>query len=231
MKKSLLAAMLLATVVSLLPAATIAPCPTGVNGVVSLTLDQFLANGNFASGCEIGDKLFNNFSYTGGVVAASNIGVTITRGSGGIVYQTLLAPLSGSWTAGFNLGFTISVDTAIAPNNVIVQVKDQMNSSQAEPPPILPNASMSVATSTPGGTLTLLGILGQETNQTPMFAATSVIHSITYDPNGAPANGPGGQLFSFEVDTVQGTIPEPATFAAMGGGLVILAVMQRKKRQ
>jgi hypothetical protein len=228
LKKLLLPAVLLVTAISS-SAATIAPCPTGANGVVSLTLDQFLTNGAFAGGCEIGDKLFNHFSYTGGGVAASNVGVTITRGSGGIVYQTLFAPLAGSWTAGFNLGFTISVDTAIAPNNQIVQVKDQMNSSQNQPPPILPNASMSVTTSTPGGTLTLLGILGQETNQTPLFAATSVIHSITYDPNGAPGNGPAGQLFSFEVDTVQGTIPEPATFAFMGGGLVIVAVLRRRK--
>jgi hypothetical protein len=175
--------------------------------------------------CQLGDKIFSNFSGDtsfGGTITFTEI--TSTQYS--LTYTPGATPITGI----FNFGFWVAVDAVNFPSNFIVQVTDQMNTVQAGVGGLLvPNASTDAVTHNPGGVVNLnaAGTGTGESGQTTMLTQLEKI-SMVYNANGAPANGPAGQLTSMEFRIAQGTVPEPMTFSLMGAGLLGLGLLRKR---
>jgi PEP-CTERM motif len=195
-------------------AATIGTC-------TETTLSSLIGNP-----CELGDKMFDNFAYSGNV-AASN--VTVDFEMVGTEFHLILAPITG---AGFftNLTLTdrISVIPGVAPNippanYQIVGVKDQSNFSA------VPGSSgLLNIVNTPGPTYNL--VPGSEDGGPTFFAGTTTVTTISTltGPGGTDGANPG--LASVELDYIQANtaIPEPTSFALIGGGLVCLGLLRKR---
>jgi len=191
-------------------AATI-PCTT-------TTLTTLLGNGYT---CEIQSLIFSNFSYTptGSDVSASNITASIVSNLVTMETGWAFTPITGAWGAGFNFSFTVSVDPAFASTVAIVASKDQMNSGAVIPP----NGVSVVDTQTPG-TMTMLGTPTGETQ----FIGPYLLGTVNTSSVGViPA---GKTITSYEQDFFEGSAaPEPATFGLIGGALLGLGLLGRKR--
>jgi len=213
-KKLCILAVTLAVSAAAAPAVT---CTTG-------TLSNYLS-----SSCTLGDKLFDNFSYTGNV-AASNVSIGFEMV--GTEFHIILAPVTG---AGFftTLSFTdrISVLPGVAPNippanYQIVGVKDQSNFSA------VPGSAglLNVANSS-GPTFNL--VPGSETGGPSFFAGTAAVTTVSTltGPCGAGAANAG--LASLELDYLQANtaVPEPATFSLIGLALVGAGLLLKRSMQ
>jgi hypothetical protein len=183
----------------------------------STTLTTLLGTGYT---CEIQSLIFSNFSYspTGTDVAAANITAnmvtnTVTQEAG-----WAFSPTVGAWTSGFNFSFTVSVDP-LAPLVAIVASKDQMNSGAVIPP----NGVTAVDTQT-AGTMTMQGTSTGETQFIgPFLLGTLNTASVGTIPGGK-------SITSYEQDFFEGSAaPEPATFGLIGGALLGLGLLGRKR--
>jgi len=196
-------------------AAPIGTCTLGV-------LSTYLGNS-----CTLGDKTFDNFTYTGNVLA-SNVSVDFQMV--GTEFRLILAPVTG---AGFftTLSFAdrITVLPGVSPNispanYQIVGVKDQSNFSLA------PGSSglLHVANS-PGATYDLMP--GSETGGPTFFTATNAVTTTAglTGPGGAGAANPG--LSSLELGYIQANtaVPEPTAFGIVGFGLLGLGLVRKRQ--
>ena len=185
----------------------------------STLLSQLIALG--AGGCQNSDGtlLFNNFSYTPqGSDPAANL-ITYSPVNNTILkeYGFAFDPSTGAWSSGFNLSFTVAV-TAGNPQIAIIGSVDQENSG------FTPNGTSVVDTQT-GGTLTVTGTsTSTETTQLgPYILETVTSSSVGTVPAGAA-------ISSWEQDFFEGSsAPEPATFSLIGGALLGLGIMLRRK--
>jgi hypothetical protein len=179
------------------------------------TLGQFIAA---TDGCFVQDKLFTDFSYTGGgTVTASNVDVDVAFGVGTEIHGLTLTPNAGSpvWTTGFTFGYTISVD----PPDPLVGIAGaslQINLG------VLANPASAVSTKSNG--LVQSALFGDETD-TDLFAPVSSLTSSTVVT--IPA---GGFLISLEEHYVQAIIPEPQSLLLIGVGLAGLALGSSRRR-
>lgn len=195
-------------------AAPIGTCTLGV-------LSTYLGNT-----CTLGDKSFDNFTYTGNV-AATNVSIDFQMV--GTEFHLIFAPVTG---AGFFTNFTltnsITVLPGVAPNIApanyqIVGVKDQSNFSAAPG-----SAGLLNIVNSPGPTYNL--VPGSETGGPTFFAGTSSV--ITTSTLSGPAIGgsanPG--LASLELDYIQANtaVPEPATLGLIGAGLMALGLLRKR---
>jgi hypothetical protein len=185
------------------------------NGSVALTL--LLAGGADAAGCEVGDKIFSGLTYSGSN-AASTVFVTFDT-NGAIPTQVTIQ--FGDNTAWSSLGLTYNttVDTTLCPQCVIV------NSLDAIFTPPTPNDVAGTFSHSPAGSPNPVNVNGlTPANETAQAAfspyATAV--STTFTQTG------GTQLDEVETSFSQTNLPEPATFAMLGGGLLLLALLRRK---
>ena len=195
-------------------AATIGTCVPG-------TLSSVIGNP-----CQLGDKMFDNFDYSGNV-SASNISVDFQMV--GPEFHLILAPVTGAgFFTNFLLTDRITVIPGIAPNIApanyqIVGVKDQSNFSA-----VPGSAGLLNIVNSPGPTYNL--VPGSETGGPQFFAGTTTVTTVSTltGPGGVDGANPG--LASLELDYIQANtaVPEPASFALIGLGLVCLGLLRKQ---
>jgi hypothetical protein len=189
-----------------------------------------------SEGCFHQDKIFSNFTYTGAgatqqpasMVNVSHVFQVLPTQD---IHGWLIAPVSGQWTTAFNFGWTVTICTTLAqgcsdPNPFanMVAYKQQINSG------VIPNGSIVTSVNTPNVgspfTVTTSGAsAGNETVQVAINPAATQMTSM------ASFNGVGN-LASLEQDVVQSTaIPEPATMALIGSGLLLVGFARRRMRR
>jgi hypothetical protein len=203
MKRLLVLSVLMAALSALAIAAPLGACVDGV-------LSTYLGNS-----CTIGDKMFDNLTYTGNV-AASN--VIIDFQVQGNEYHLILAPALG-FGLFQTLSFTdrITVLAGVAPNIPpaafqIIAVKDQGFFSA-----VAGSAGSLVIANTPGPTYNLAP--GNELGGPTFITPTNTVTTVSTLSGGNPG------LSSLELDYLQGNTaaPEPATIALIGLGLLALS--------
>src|SRR5580700_7980532 len=120
---------------------------------LSTTMQSLIALG--ANGCQIDDKLYNNFSYTPGSGAPDASQVIANEDENSSVFLTgwTFTTSMGSFNGNFSLGFTASVITSGAGSCatcLIVSDTEQINSGTTAPGPQAGSVLL-----TPGGTVSL----------------------------------------------------------------------------
>jgi hypothetical protein len=176
--------------------------------------------------CQLGDKMFDNFAYSGNV-AASNVSVDFEMV--GTEFHLILAPVTGAgFFTNFSLTDRITVLPGIAPNippanYQIVGVKDQSNFSA-----VPGSAGLLNIVNSPGPTYNL--VPGSETGGPTFFAGTTTVTTISTLTGPAGVDGANPGLASVELDYIQvnTAVPEPATLGMIGVGLVCMGLLRKQ---
>jgi hypothetical protein len=202
--------------IALCLAANLAAVPIDCNGLT--TLQEYIDQ-NAAGGCFVQDKLFSNFSYTGGgTVSADEVDVDVifsvlpTTDIHGFTFTTIQGvPV---WTVGFTLGYTISVEP---PSPLITITAAQVQGLFGTQP----NPATIVSTKSNG--VVLNSAQGAETD-TAIFAGVPSLASST-----TVTIPLGGALQSLEENYSQTFVPEPGSMILLGLGFTVLSWGLRRR--
>lgn len=191
------------------------------------TLQSYIDQ-NAGGGCFVQDKLFSNFTYTGGgpvTAALVDVDATFNVLPGQDIHGFVFTPLTsvganGVWTSNFTLGYTMAV---IPPSSfLIVAAKEQINTGVGG------TNVTAQSTKTPGGVINVAGLVNPpgESVSIALIPPSALLTSFTNVTFGA-----GGILASLEEDYTQAVIPEPTTLVLLGSGLIGVGTRLRRKRQ
>ena len=176
-----------------------------------------------ADGYQCGDKIFKNFTSSGGT------GSIVFSELATDQYSVTFSPTGGAITTAFSLGYEVDVDTVMAPSSFINQIQVQMLTSVATGSPAIPNASTGTVTLNPGTGFVLNAITSPGQTNSSNVATTHDIVTIAYNPTGT-AGQPAGKLLSIGETITQANVPEPMTFSLMGVGLLGLGLLRKRLR-
>jgi hypothetical protein len=192
-----------------------------------------------AGGCESGDKLFSNFTYTGGgaLAPASLVSFNVTESvlSGYDIHGFTFKPGvtvstggtitgDGIWSTSFSLGYTIAVLPS-SPQYLFGAL------SQFTLGPVPGNTSVATTTLSNG----VVFNLSQGTASLPLNTKTALFESVkSLNVNTVVTIIPeqsGNFVTGMAQNYTQQVIPEPMTFVLIGTGLVGLGLLRRRARK
>lgn len=215
-------------------ASPLASCMTAV------TLQDLITD-SASGGCQHQDKIFSNFVYNGtGAQAAGNVDVTHTFSGtpGAFDIHGWLFSLPGSWTSGFTLSYTVTIDpncasladTGCNSGNPALAFDSSHQvmylSSLQENSGATPNGT-GITDTTTVGNLSVNGLTpGNESTQLGYAAVTTINTSDVFTVSQA-----GDQLANYQDQFFEknNAVPEPATLALCGGALVLLGFFKKHR--
>ena len=171
-----------------------------------------------------GDKIFSNFTSTGGVD-----GTIFMREINASTYELSFTGSGSGYASAFTFGYTVAVDTVNFPLLYISQVQDGMLTNRAAGGSAsIPNASTATVTHGPGGTVNLDALSAPDENGLANMLTQTENVTFSYNPTGS-AGQPAGNFLSIDYVISQTQIPEPMTLSLMGVGLLGLGIFGRKR--
>jgi len=176
-----------------------------------------------SGGCFVQDKLFTDFSYTGGgglTPSLVKVDTIFSALPGQDIHGFLVSPVQGQpvWTVGFGLGYTIAVSPPV-PGVLINSAKLQLNLGN-----LPPNPATGVSTKSNGA---IQSVSFGDESETDIFAGVT---SLTSSTNvSIPAGGFVASLEETYTQQVQVVVPEAGTSFLIGGGFLALALIRRRR--
>ncbi len=224
MKKAFVLMLGVAALASIGSAGTITPCGTGNITFATLTGSGF--------DCEAGDYIFSDFAVTSGSVASSVTGTIQISGASGQI-ATFNLNNGGGFMSDFELTYTVTLDPTAAPadtdpaNYAIVLATAGLQDNGGDSATWVKIVDATVGTGSGSETVTdtngttapsgaITGLAATELGVTDDFTIISGTGSILDLSN----------RFT-EADTLT---PEPSTMMLLGGALIGLSVVVRKRR-
>lgn len=166
--------------------------------------------------CEQSDKLFSDFT-TVGVPSDVTMRLTLQGTPGNDIHTVNFA---GDLGTAFTIGFTVTVDPAAIEKTVKVSADLSNPGHMGNPSMTKTVVELAPGVFTGSTTASFLGGPGSPVMVIPPAASLRV--TDVYTPNGGAATEFGNAFF-------QTSVPEPATTALFGAGLLALAFISRRR--
>jgi hypothetical protein len=221
------------------------PCPT-----TSTALSAYLAGG-FA--CQVGDKIFSNFTYTDssqgalaigpGSVNVETLGPTTGMDPAQVLNSTIGLQFSAGWTAlagqeaDSAIGFTVTI---VSGSNMLIEDTGLAQTSGVMGSSSLASVFEKACTAKPGTTCipSTISIMTFDDGTSD----SQVVNDVTFSPFGAitvskdinvtDSGASGYAEISVVSDTFSQTaVPEPATMLLVGGILCGIAAIRRRSER
>jgi len=190
---------------------------------IAVSLDDLINSPTYVDGCFVQDKLFTNFGYTQGDVNNPEASLVLTSFAltlgqnppAGDLHTIQFTALGSSWTAPSQITYHIGLFNPAPGLSIIKGFFD---------------LDVPGGVSLAAGKKTLVGSNGTYTINATVGSPGEIainhenLLAVTVDID------PKGESISGLVDSyTQGTVPEPGTWALLGGGLLLLGGLRRRK--